>query len=141
MENNYFNKYLNKNFNKKIKTFQTDEKIYNSFKKTCTQLDKQVGYVLTEMMDLYNENHELHKEFFEKSAKIDNSDPPELFTHDSLWNLYMLNANTQVCLKIIIRLQCLESLAKRWLDASKKTDEYAANKIKKENESGLSDFF
>ena len=52
MENNYFNKYLNKNFNKKIKTFQTDEKIYNSFKKTCTQLDKQVGYVLTEMMDL-----------------------------------------------------------------------------------------
>jgi len=124
----------NKYLNKKIKTFQTEEDTYNYFKKTCVLLDKQVGDVLTELMDHYNKNHKLQKEFFRMSGMTNKLDPPGIFAHDSYWTDYFTFANAETSWIINQRLESLASTAQYWLKICREVEQTTKELEEKEPE-------
>ena len=103
----------------KIRTFQTNDEVYNAFKKTCINNDQQLGYVLTDFMNRYNQYQILREEYLIDSTRTNSHKTPDLFERKDLWTQFFIHANFRLCKDIRKQLEVLTKLAEYYEGMSK----------------------
>jgi len=93
------------------KTFSTVEAIYKEFKKTCTEMDENVGETLTRLMQNYLDSEKTPiKEKLDFELKKSNSNDLGFFADPRLWIEYVLSLTEDDMKKLTTRIQFF-----RWL--------------------------